>query len=155
VTINPASPIAARRAEQHPEPGLSTAQFCDRAGISTRQADYWLRAGWLVPSVAKGEGIGSKHRWSDEDVVVARVVDQIPKGSAGAAGMEDVISAAAEMVRAEPDAYWLILTDRSVRALPELADLGHWASEHPAGRFLVLCLARLREEADSSRSASS
>lgn len=50
--------------------GLSTTQVVERFGgeITYRQLDYWVRRGYVTPSVSEGRGHGNPRRWSEADV---------------------------------------------------------------------------------------
>lgn len=54
---------------------FSSREICEQTGASYRQLDYWVRSGWLSPSVSEANGSGTKRRYSDTDrhtVVLAR-----------------------------------------------------------------------------------
>jgi hypothetical protein len=139
--------MARRYNERHG--GISTGELCQRTGASLRQIDYWYRQGWICPSVRVGAGTGHGHRWSEDDIFAVRLVAAIPKKvNDGDLGMEGGILRAVELVGSDPNAYWLIVTDTGARTLSEFTDLGEWAADHPAGRFLLINLAALREEVD-------
>lgn len=44
-------------------------EVCQLVGISYRQLDYWVRAGWVVPSVQGSPGRGHHRLWSERDLV--------------------------------------------------------------------------------------
>lgn len=54
-------------------PTYSTREAVDLAGVSYRQADYWIRRGLVEPTV-NPSGSGSRRRWSEDDVLALRVV---------------------------------------------------------------------------------
>lgn len=51
----------------------STREAVDLAGVSYRQADYWIRRGLVEPAV-NPVGSGTRRRWTVEDVLALRVV---------------------------------------------------------------------------------
>ena len=59
------------------EEGIPTEELARRAGLSYRIVDYWVRQGVLRPSVAHGDGTGTKRRFSDRDVRLATLLNQL------------------------------------------------------------------------------
>ncbi len=57
------------------QPGLTTTQVLKRFGgeITYRQLDYWVRQGYVTPSISNGNGSGTPRRWSEADVDQVRV----------------------------------------------------------------------------------
>lgn len=57
----------------------STVEACSFAGVSYRQADYWIRKG-LIPLMERSVGSGSPRRWSADQVralhLIADKLDQ-------------------------------------------------------------------------------
>lgn len=51
----------------------STLELCARAGISYRQADYWIRTGRLRPT-CDARGSGTQRGFDDETVLAAAVM---------------------------------------------------------------------------------
>jgi hypothetical protein len=51
-------------------PKLRTGPLGDVDGLTYRQLDYWIRAGYLLPNDA-GAGAGSRRSWSDSERAVA------------------------------------------------------------------------------------
>lgn len=43
---------------------LTSKQVCERAGITYRQLDYWVRSGYITPAVVIGEGYGGRRYWA-------------------------------------------------------------------------------------------
>jgi DNA-binding transcriptional MerR regulator len=57
--------------------GFSSKQVCGFVALTDRQLDAWCRAGLVTPSVNEGLGLGSRRRWSKDDVVRVAVVKQV------------------------------------------------------------------------------
>lgn len=53
--------------------GIGTHDLAARAGISTRQVDYWTTKGWLY-STSSGQGSGHNRHYPADAVVKARVM---------------------------------------------------------------------------------
>lgn len=53
---------------------LTSAEVCDAAGITYRQLDYWIRRGYVSPSVQDAEGPGSLRLFSAADLEDVRKV---------------------------------------------------------------------------------
>jgi DNA-binding transcriptional MerR regulator len=51
----------------------STREAVDLAGVTYRQADYWIRRGLVEPHV-NPLGSGTRRRWTIEDILALRVV---------------------------------------------------------------------------------
>lgn len=75
-------------------------------GVTARQVDYWVRMGWVAPSVRAASGSGRPGRlWSRRDVVALRVVallqaDNHKGGNAGIGGWR--LEALVRLVRSQP-----------------------------------------------------
>ncbi len=72
------------------QPGLTTTQVLKRfdGEITYRQLDYWVRQGYVTPSISNGGGSGTPRRWSEADVDrvrtrvhAARVVKSVNDGT--------------------------------------------------------------------------
>lgn len=72
------------------QPGLTTTQVLKRFGgeITYRQLDYWVRQGYVTPSISNAGGYGSVRRWSEDDVTLvarlayaARIVKKVKDGT--------------------------------------------------------------------------
>lgn len=59
------------------DPGqtYSSSDVCEAIGLSYRVLDYWARTDVLVPSIAAANGSGSKRRYSERDLRVARILN--------------------------------------------------------------------------------
>lgn len=55
---------------------VTTADAAEAAGVSYRQADYWLRTGVMKVLVA-AEGSGSRRAWTQDDIDVLRVLGRL------------------------------------------------------------------------------
>lgn len=85
---------------------ISTRELCDLVGLTYRQADYWVRQGYLTPTVATSGGSGIPRRFT---VTEARVADALRQvlGAGCRAG-----AAVADTVRNLPSGTsWPILLD--------------------------------------------
>ena len=55
------------------EMAFSGKKVTEIVGISYRQLDYWTRTELISPSIEKGEGSGSRRRYSYKDLLELRV----------------------------------------------------------------------------------
>lgn len=53
--------------------GFTAKQVCKITGIEYSTLDYWTRSDFIEPSVAKGQGIGTKRLYSFEDIIAIKV----------------------------------------------------------------------------------
>ena len=61
---------------------LSTREAARRAGVSFRQADYWVRTGaFTIGDDTPGKG--NPRRWSEEDVTVLRILGRVSAALSG------------------------------------------------------------------------
>lgn len=119
-------------------PGLSTAQLCRVAGITERQADYWWRKGWLIPSVHVSSGSGRAHRWSETDAVVGAVIDQVPPE------MVQWVPKVVEVVRA--GTCWSVCIGEGEKGCLVWAGEPSWATGRGGyRRILAINVGRVRE----------
>lgn len=47
---------------------LSSTEVCRQAGVTYRQLDYWVRKGYVTPSLAVATGSGTHRRFSLDDL---------------------------------------------------------------------------------------
>ncbi len=60
---------------------INTGTLIEKTGLSPRQIDYWVRAGYIKPSIRFGVGSGNHHIWSRNDVAyLSRVKERIDWG---------------------------------------------------------------------------
>lgn len=52
----------------------TSTEACEEVGISFRQADYWARIGFIVPSISEARGSGSRRLYSPQDILTLKVV---------------------------------------------------------------------------------
>lgn len=83
--------------------GVSTHLAAQEAGVTFRQADYWVRVGVIEPTVP-ARGSGNSRSWSDHDVALLRVCGHI------AAALEraptQLLAAAVDLLRPLPLTWW-------------------------------------------------
>lgn len=60
-----------------------TVEFARAAGITYRQADYWIRQGILRPIGEGRPGSGARREWDEHEIRVARVVAAVIVPSGG------------------------------------------------------------------------
>lgn len=123
--------------------GISTGGLCDRANVTPRQVHYWVRRGLLVPSIVAGTGPGKYHRWSDDDVRVARVLGLLAADSCDTRGWIEARSAdmVAVYARNHSDG-WVLVADRVVAWCQNAEDVPASIEEMAAdGRRVVTVIA--------------
>jgi DNA-binding transcriptional MerR regulator len=49
------------------KPLLSSAEMCERAGVTYRQLDNWARKGYVTPA-QPAAGCGTQRRWSGDEL---------------------------------------------------------------------------------------
>lgn len=59
----------------------STAQVAELAGVTYRQANYWVMLGLIEPSIENAVGSGSRRRWALADIPVLMLLDDLMLGS--------------------------------------------------------------------------
>ena len=62
------------------EMSFSGKKVTEIVGISYRQLDYWTRTELISPSIEKGEGSGSRRRYSYKDLLELRVIKNLIDG---------------------------------------------------------------------------
>jgi hypothetical protein len=94
---------------KRPGDSFSGRELCDIAGITYRQLDYWARLGLLRPSVADARGSGSRRRYGEADVEIARAVGEL-MAFGGRGHLTDQIASAVRILRLrriDPVGEWL------------------------------------------------
>src|SRR5687767_8865965 len=89
--------------------GLTTTEVHQRAGVSYRQLDYWVRTGVVLPSVRMARGSGSPREWSARDADVVAVVARFARLGAQHEVLCWVAESAEELLRCGLDSAWLVV----------------------------------------------
>jgi hypothetical protein len=55
----------------------TTDEVANRAGLTFRQVDYWIRRGAIVPSLRSAHGSGTRRRWSPLDLARLRAIADV------------------------------------------------------------------------------
>lgn len=114
---------------------MSTRAFCDVAGITYRQADYWARTGRLVPSGRAATGCGSRRRYTLADARAALVVAELTRG-----GVWNLLASTALVALAQSDAAGVlfITEDGTVHDRPPVGVKWFWCVDLDKARRLVV-----------------
>jgi DNA-binding transcriptional MerR regulator len=73
--------------------GFSFGQIARLSGIKPRTLDHWAATGFLVPSIKKAGGTGTRRVYSFSDLVAARVVKELRSAGASLQGLRKVVKA--------------------------------------------------------------
>ena len=73
--------------------GFRFGQVARLSGIEPRTLDHWAATGFLVPSVKKADGTGTRRVYSFSDLVAARVVKELRSAGASLQGLRKVVKA--------------------------------------------------------------
>lgn len=73
--------------------GIKAGDVCRQTGVTYRQLDYWVRRGWITPSVYVGNGSG-RHRVFSADQV-ERVATMGALAAMWSGRLDDVLRAVA------------------------------------------------------------
>jgi len=83
--------------------GVSTLVAAREAGVTFRQADYWVRAGVIAPTV-EARGSGNARGWCEDDVALLKVCGTI--ASALERAPVSLLAAAVDLLRPLPRTWW-------------------------------------------------
>ena len=101
--------------------GMQSLEVCARTGLTYRQLDHWVRVGVIKPSLRRAEGSGTYRLWSDEDVRILRVLNDMR----GVADDTVDLSRLAGVVAALRCTNWhglLVITDGEITIRSDLPD---------------------------------
>lgn len=108
-------------------PSYSTHQTAVLAGVTFRQLDHWSRRGVLGEMDTPGSG--RRRRFNDDDVRLFRVLGRVSSMAMSLfgtihAGSTELYAEIASVLRANPDAVWLVVSADGVSAENELDPAG-------------------------------
>jgi DNA-binding transcriptional MerR regulator len=131
---DPAAVMAAvvGRLERQPTPpsrtpqtmtGLTSQQVCKKTNITYRVLDHWDRQGVLCPSIrpARGTGPGYERIYSQADVDILRILDQVRRLGVPLALLARITNALRDGLTdfaVKPDGGLVLYPGRSPRPLP-------------------------------------
>lgn len=61
------------------EKGYTAKQVCKITRVDYSTLDYWVRTGFIKPSIDEGQGTGNKRRYSFSDLVLIKVAASLRK----------------------------------------------------------------------------
>jgi DNA-binding transcriptional MerR regulator len=118
-------------------------------GISYRQLDYWTRTELISPSIQKGEGSGSRRRYSYKDLLELRVIKNLIDGGIKVEKIRKIFEYLKENLDQDVTKINLVISGNKtvlVKSGDELIDI----LQKGQGVLNILPLATVKEEIDSA-----
>tara|TARA_B100001758_G_C18184746_1_gene491347 strand:- start:179 stop:640 length:462 start_codon:yes stop_codon:yes gene_type:complete len=118
-------------------------------GISYRQLDYWTRTELISPSIEKGEGSGSRRRYSYKDLLELRVIKNLIDGGIKVEKIREIFEYLKENLDQDVTKVNLVISGNKtvlVKSGDELIDI----LQKGQGVLNILPLATVKEEVDSA-----
>ena len=131
------------------EMSFSGKKVTEIVGISYRQLDYWTRTELISPSIEKGEGSGSRRRYSYKDLLELRVIKNLIDGGIKVEKIREIFEYLKENLDQEVTKVNLVISGNKtvlVKSGDELIDI----LQKGQGVLNILPLATVKEEVDSA-----
>ena len=131
------------------EMSFSGKKVTEIVGISYRQLDYWTRTELISPSIEKGEGSGSRRRYSYKDLLELRVIKNLIDGGIKVEKIRVIFEYLKENLDQDVTKVNLVISGNKtvlVKSGDELIDI----LQKGQGVLNILPLATVKEEVDSA-----
>jgi len=131
------------------EMSFSGKKATEIVGISYRQLDYWTRTELISPSIQKGEGSGSRRRYSYKDLLELRVIKNLIDGGIKVEKIRKIFEYLKENLDQDVTKINLVISGNKtvlVKSGDELIDI----LQKGQGVLNILPLATVKEEIDSA-----
>ena len=131
------------------EMSFSGKKVTEIVGISYRQLDYWTRTELISPSIEKGEGSGSRRRYSYKDLLELRVIKNLIDGGIKVEKIREIFEYLKENLDQDVTKVNLVISGNRtvlVKSGDELIDI----LQKGQGVLNILPLATVKEEVDSA-----
>ena len=131
------------------EMSFSGKKVTEIVGISYRQLDYWTRTELISPSIEKGEGSGSRRRYSYKDLLELRVIKNLIDGGIKVEKIREIFEYLKENLDQDVTKVNLVISGNKtvlVKSGDELVDI----LQKGQGVLNILPLATVKEEVDSA-----
>ena len=131
------------------EMSFSGKKVTEIVGISYRQLDYWTRTELISPSIEKGEGSGSRRRYSYKDLLELRVIKNLIDGGIKVEKIREIFEYIKENLDQDVTKVNLVISGNKtvlVKSGDELIDI----LQKGQGVLNILPLATVKEEVDSA-----
>lgn len=131
------------------EMSFSGKKATEIVGISYRQLDYWTRTELISPSIQKGEGSGSRRRYSYKDLLELRVIKNLIDGGIKVEKIRKIFEYLKENLDQDVTKVNLVISGNKtvlVKSGDELIDI----LQQGQGVLNILPLATVKEEIDSA-----
>ena len=131
------------------EMSFSGKKVTEIVGISYRQLDYWTRTELISPSIEKGEGSGSRRRYSYKDLLEIRVIKNLIDGGIKVEKIREIFEYLKENLDQDVTKVNLVISGNKtvlVKSGDELIDI----LQKGQGVLNILPLATVKEEVDSA-----
>ena len=131
------------------EMSFSGKKVTEIVGISYRQLDYWTRTELISPSIEKGEGSGSRRRYSYKDLLELRVIKNLIDGGIKVEKIREIFEYLKENLDQDVTKVNLVISGNKtvlVKSGDELIDI----LQKGQGVLNILPLATVKEEVDSA-----
>ena len=131
------------------EMSFSGKKVTEIVGISYRQLDYWTRTELISPSIEKGEGSGSRRRYSYKDLLELRVIKNHIDGGKKVEKLRENYEYLKENLDQDVTKVNLVISGNKtvlVKSGDELIDI----LQKGQGVLNILPLATVKEEVDSA-----
>ena len=131
------------------EMSFSGKKVTEIVGISYRQLDYWTRTELISHSIEKGEGSGSRRRYSYKDLLELRVIKNLIDGGIKVEKIREIFEYLKENLDQDVTKVNLVISGNKtvlVKSGDELIDI----LQKGQGVLNILPLATVKEEVDSA-----
>ena len=131
------------------EMSFSGKKVTEIVGISYRQLDYWTRTELISPSIEKGEGSGSRRRYSYKDLLELRVIKNLIDGGIKVEKIREIFEYLKENLDLDVTKVNLVISGNKtvlVKSGDELIDI----LQKGQGVLNIHPLATVKEEVDSA-----
>ena len=131
------------------EMSFSGKKVTEIVGISYRQLDYWTRTELISPSIEKGEGSGSRRRYSYKDLLELRVIKNLIDGGIKVEKIREIFEYLKEKLDQDVTKVNVVISGNKtvlVKSGDELIDI----LQKGQGVLNILPLATVKEEVDSA-----
>ena len=131
------------------EMAFSGKKVTEIVGISYRQLDYWTRTELISPSIEKGEGSGSRRRYSYKDLLELRVIKNLIDGGIKVEKIREIFEYLKDQLSQDVTKVNLVISGNKtvlVKSGDELIDI----LQKGQGVLNILPLATVKEEVDSA-----